>query len=74
MAAGSATELHPGPALVAETTTRMPAARVLSTTVFSTLGSVQPSLGGQDHELLITCGAFVGSGFWLPRSVGAMNH
>ena len=64
MAAGVSTELQPEPLLPAETTTSMPAARTFSTTVFRTLGSVQPSLGGQPQELLMTCGALVGSGFW----------
>ena len=66
--------LQPEPLLPAETTTTIPAARVFSTTVRRALGFVQPSLGGQPQELLMTCGALVGSGFWLARFVGAMNH
>ena len=33
-----------------------------------------PFTRGQPHELLTTSGAIEGSGFWLERSVGAMNH
>jgi hypothetical protein len=62
------------PLLPAETTTSMPAARVFWTTVRSASGSVQPSPTVQPHELLMTCGAFVGSGFVPPEFVGAMNH
>ena len=43
-------------------TVTMPAARTFCTTVSSTLGSVQPSEGGQPQELLITSGAMAGSG------------
>ena len=73
MAAGVLTVPQLDPLLPAETTTTMPAARVLFTTVSSTLGSVQPSLGGQPQELLMTWGALVGSGLCLLRLVGAMN-
>src|SRR5450432_2005807 len=52
----------------------MPAARVFSTTVCSTAGSVQPSLAGQPQELLMTLGDLDGSGFRFARFVGAMNH
>src|SRR5215471_11406660 len=62
-AGGSKTVLHPEPLLPAETTTTIPAAWVFSTIDWRTLGSVQPSLGGQPQELLIAAGAIVGSGF-----------
>ena len=47
---------------------------MFSTTVSSAFGSVQPSEGGQNHELVITSGAMAGSGFWPFASVGARNH
>jgi hypothetical protein len=59
--------------LPAETTTTMPAARVLLTTVRS-VAAPHPSLGGQTQELLITWGARVGSGLSPFLSVGATNH
>ena len=75
MAAGSVTVEHPPqPSLPAEWTVTMPAARTAWTTPRRTLGSVQPSLGGQPHELLITSGAMVGSGLVPATVVGAMNH
>jgi len=47
---------------------------VFSTTVFRTSGSVQPSEGGQTHELLITCGARLGYGSEPSTRVGAMKN
>jgi len=74
MAGGWSTVSHAEPSFPADATTSMPAALTLSTTVWRIVGSVQPSLGGHVQELLITSGAFEGSGFWPERSVGAMNH
>ncbi len=74
MAEGSFTVLQLEPELPAEWTVTMPAARTFCTTVSRMLGSVQPSLGGQPHELLMTSGALLGSGFWSLRSVGAMKN
>ncbi len=74
MADGVLTVLHAEPLLPALWAVRMPAARTFSTTVSSTLGSVQPSLAGQLQELLITSGAMAGFGLAPFRSVGAMNH
>ena len=74
MAAGVLTVLQAGPLLPAEWAVRMPAARTFSTTVRSTLGSVQPSETGQLQELSMTSGARSERGFSPFRSVGAMNH
>ena len=67
------TVLQFGPLLPAEASTKMPAAWVFSTIVFS-VSCAQPSLGGQPQLLFITCGRSVGSGFWPFRSVGAMKN
>src|SRR5262245_7068560 len=72
-AGGSDTVLQLLPVFPALATTTIPAARVFSTTVLS-VSTEQPSDGGQPQELLITCGAMSGSGFWPKRSVGATNH
>ncbi len=45
-----------GPSLPTETTTKIPAARNALAAGSSEVGS-QPSIGGQPHELLRTCGA-----------------
>src|SRR5437588_11190021 len=73
MAGGSSTVLQRGPALPAETSTRIPAACVFSTIVCSVVGA-QSSLAGQPELLYMTSGRRSGFGFWLFRSVGAMNH
>src|ERR1700688_4775067 len=51
-----------GPLFPAANTAAIPAERRFSTIVFKTLGSVQPSLGGQAQELLITFAARSGRG------------
>jgi hypothetical protein len=65
---------QPGPALPAETSTKMPAAWVLFTIVSSSARVVQPSLTGQPQLLFITCGRRAGFGFWPFKSVGAMKN
>ncbi len=61
MAAGAVMVSQLSPLLPAEWTVTMPAARTASTTACSTSGAAQPSTGGHDQELLMTCGALDGS-------------
>src|SRR4030042_1612753 len=60
-----------GPELPDDATYTMPAFVSASTESRRMLTSVQPSDGGQPHELLITCGALVGSGVPPATGVGA---
>jgi hypothetical protein len=67
------TELQLGPAFPAETSTKMPAACVFSTTCCKVFAE-QPSLAGQPQLLFITCGRRDGFGFCPWRFVGAMKN
>jgi hypothetical protein len=58
---GAFTVEQPGPELPAETSIRMPAARVLATPVRRMLGVVQPSAALQPQELTVMWGALLGS-------------
>src|SRR5512143_4081825 len=60
MPGGSCTVLQLDPVLPADETVMMPAARCACTAANNVLG-LQPSYGGQPHELLVTSGAFAGS-------------
>jgi hypothetical protein len=73
MAGGSLTVEQPEPLLPADASTKMPAACVFSTIVWSVLGA-QPSLGGQVQLLLMTSGRKAGLGFCPFKSVGAMKN
>jgi hypothetical protein len=61
------------PEFPAATTIIMPAAACASTAVCNVLAE-QPSEAGQPQELIVTSGAFVGSGSPPPILVGARNH
>jgi hypothetical protein len=65
--------LQAGPELPAETSTKIPAAWVFSTMVRN-VSAAHISLVGQPQLLFMTSGRRSGFGFWLFRSVGAMNH
>lgn len=74
MAGATSIVEHCGPLLPAETTTKMPAAAVFSTTARRMFGSVHPSRRRQPHELLITSGARSGRGLAPVWSVGARKN
>ena len=74
MAGGKKVELQAPPLLPFPATTTIPAARTAATAARRAFGSAHPSSGSHTHELLMTWGAFEGSGSAPPIRVRAIVH